>query len=193
MGVDQRRTGQGGGLDGNPHDHDMVGKGHHGHGGQKQQHGPGEDVFRVDVGCLEIGDGIYGNQEKEQGNHQQGEQSFRCHRKIVGKQGRQMASPYEHGEDQVNGAGEDQQTSPDFIGKKECDGAGKKGYQKNDFKHEMTTYSFKVRKRAVSTSSKVCLIFCRMTAMIMTPASTSSRMPNSTIWRARVEKVVPTR
>jgi hypothetical protein len=27
----------------------------------------------MDVGCLEIGDGVNGNQEKQQGNHQQGQ------------------------------------------------------------------------------------------------------------------------
>ena len=171
----------------------MVGKGHHGHGGQKQQHGAGEDILRLDVGGLQIGDGVNGYQEKEQGDHQQGKQSFGRYRKIVGIQGVQAAGPDDDGEGQVNGAGEHQQTPPDFSRQKERRGAGKKRYQKNDFKHQMTTYSFKVRKRAVSTSSKVCLIFCRMTAMIMTPASTSSRIPNSTMWRARMEKLVPTR
>ncbi|VTR64884.1 hypothetical protein DESC_270031 [Desulfosarcina cetonica] len=66
VGVDQRRAGQGGGFDGDPHDDDVIRQGDHGHGGQKKQHGTGEDILTLDGRGLEIGAGVDGNEKKEQ-------------------------------------------------------------------------------------------------------------------------------
>ena len=49
----------------------LIGDGDHGHGGQKQQHGAGEDGFRLDVRRFEVSDGVYGDEEEEQRYHQQ--------------------------------------------------------------------------------------------------------------------------
>ena len=109
MGIDQRCAGKGCRLNGDPHHHDMIGKGYHGHRGQKEQHGACKNALCMDVGCLEIGDGVNGYQKEEQGNHQKGKQAFGRYRKIFRKQWRQASGPYEHGKDQMNAAGEHQQ------------------------------------------------------------------------------------
>ena len=59
MGINQWGTSQGRGFDGDPHDHDVVRKRYHGHGGQEKQHGSGEYVLRSNVGRFEIGRRVY--------------------------------------------------------------------------------------------------------------------------------------
>jgi hypothetical protein len=127
VGVDQRRTGQGGGLDGDPHHHDVIGKGHHGHGGQKQQHGAGEDVFGMNLRFGQIRCGVDGDHEKEQRNHQQRKQSLRGDAEIVRKGGAGPEGPDQNGNQQVQGSGDTSSGRLDLPPRKKAIIAGKKG------------------------------------------------------------------
>jgi hypothetical protein len=74
----------------------------------------------MDVGCFQIGCRVNGDQEKEQGNHQQGKQPFRGYRKIIRKIRGRAAGPDHHGEDQVNSTGDTSRHLPDSWERKKA-------------------------------------------------------------------------